>query len=117
MIGSLLLKNNEPITLNYWCRESANYIKSVQFYKIKYTLPKSEKVKIEIFNLLGQKVETLLNKSMPSGSHEVEFTAKDLPSGVYYYRIEAGEFQQVRKMILLKWYLLPPFNIQLLRPD
>jgi hypothetical protein len=39
---------------------------------------------------------------MPTGSHEVEFTAKDLPSGIYYYRIEAGEFQDVRKMILLK---------------
>jgi len=70
--------------------------------KIKYTLPKSEKVKIEIFNLLGQKINTLLNKQMPSGSHEVEFIAKDLPSGVYLYRIEAGEYQEVKKMILLE---------------
>jgi hypothetical protein len=65
--------------------------------------------------LIGQKIETLLNKNMPSSSHEVEFTAKDLPSGVYLYRIvidshgEAGDpstgsghkFQQVKKMILL----------------
>jgi M6 family metalloprotease-like protein len=76
--------------------------------KIKYSLPKPEKVKIEIFNLLGQKIETLLNKPMPAGSFEVEFTANDLPSGVYLYRIvvdsygEAGEFQEVKKMILLK---------------
>lgn len=69
---------------------------------IKYTLPKSEKVKIEVFNLLGQKTETLINKQMPSGSHKIEFTAKDLPSGVYLYRIEAGEYQHVQKMILLK---------------
>ena len=65
-------------------------------------LPKPEKVKIEVFNLLGQKIETLINKPMPAGSHEVEFTAKNLPSGVYLYRIEAGEYQQVKKMVLLK---------------
>ena len=70
--------------------------------KIKYELPKSENVKIEVFNLLSQKIETLQNKYMPKGSHEIQFTAKDLPSGVYLYRIEAGEFQQVKKMVLLK---------------
>jgi hypothetical protein len=69
---------------------------------IKYKIPKSEKVKIEVFNLLGQKIETLINKHMPTGSHEVEFTAKNLPSGIYMYRIEARKFQQVKKMILLK---------------
>ena len=76
--------------------------------KIKYTIPKFAKVKIEIFNLLGQRIETLLNKSMTAGSHAVKFTAKDIPSGVYLYRIvvdfygDAGEFQEVKKMILLK---------------
>jgi concanavalin A-like lectin/glucanase superfamily protein/type IX secretion system substrate protein len=70
--------------------------------KIEYILPKAEQVKIEIFNLLGQKIKTLINKQMPAGSHEIEFTAKDLPSGVYLYRIEAGEFQEVKKMVLLK---------------
>ncbi len=70
--------------------------------KIKYDLPKPEKVKIEVFNLLGQKIEILLNKQMLAGSHEVEFTAKNLPSGVYLYRIEAGEYNEVKKMILLR---------------
>jgi len=69
---------------------------------IKYTIPKSEKVNIEVFNLLGQKISTLLNKQMPAGSHEIEFTAMDLPSGVYPHRIEAGEYQDVKKMILIK---------------
>ncbi len=69
---------------------------------IKYTLLKSEKVKIEIFNMLGQRIETLINKQMPTGSHNVEFTAIDLPSGVYLYKISAGEFREVRKMMLLK---------------
>jgi hypothetical protein len=70
--------------------------------KIKYTIPKPLKVKIEIFNLLGQKISTLLNKQISAGSHEVGFTAKDLSSGVYLYRIESGEYQEVRKMILLR---------------
>jgi PKD repeat protein len=70
--------------------------------KIKFDLPKPEKIKIEVFDLLGQKIKTLLNKPMPKGYHEVEFTAKNLPSGVYLYKIEAGKFQEVKKMILLR---------------
>jgi type IX secretion system substrate protein len=70
--------------------------------KIKYIIPKVEKVKIEVINLLGQKIKTILYKHMPAGSHEIEFFAKDLPSGVYLYRIEAGKFQEVKKMILLR---------------
>ncbi len=70
--------------------------------KIKFDIQKLEKVKIEVFNLLGQKITTLLNKQMPAGSHEAEFTAMDLPSGVYLYRIEAGEYNEVKKMILLR---------------
>jgi len=77
---------------------------------IKFTLPTSSKVKIEILNLLGQNITTLVNKQMLVGSHEVEFTANNLPGGIYLYRIEAGDpstgsgqgFQEVRKMILLK---------------
>ena len=69
---------------------------------IKYDLPKPENIKMEIFNLLGQRMATLLNKQMPTGSHEIEFTAYTLPSGVYMYRIEAGAFQKVHKMVYLK---------------
>jgi hypothetical protein len=69
---------------------------------IKFTLPKPEKVKIEVYNTLGQKVEILLNHHMKAGNHEVEFKAQNLASGIYFYRIEAGEYQDVKKMILLK---------------
>ena len=51
---------------------------------------------------LGQKIETILEKSMPAGLHEVKFNANELSSGVYLYRIKAGEFQEVKKMILLR---------------
>ncbi len=70
--------------------------------KIKYTLQKTEKVKIEIFNLLGQKIKVLLDKKMPSGIHEVEFDAKNLPSGIYFYRINSGNYKDEKKMLLLR---------------
>ena len=57
---------------------------------------------VNVAGISPPQLETLLNKQMPSGSHEVEFTAKNLPSGIYLYRISAGEFQQVNKMVLLK---------------
>jgi len=69
---------------------------------IQFTLQKSEQVKIEIYNMLGQKMETLLNKKKSAGSHKIKFKAKDLPSGIYLYRITAGEFYEMNKMILLR---------------
>ena len=70
--------------------------------KIKFALPRPENVKIEVYNLIGQKVKTLLNQHMPAGFHEVEFNGQNLFSGIYWYSIEAGRFQDVKKMILLK---------------
>jgi S-formylglutathione hydrolase FrmB len=69
---------------------------------IKFILPKLENVKIEILNMLGQKIETLLERQFSSGSHEIEFNANNLPSGVYIYRIETISFSDTKKMILLK---------------
>jgi hypothetical protein len=69
---------------------------------IPFDLPQAEHVKLEIFTIAGQKVETLLNKKMKAGNHEVEFNAQNLSSGIYFYRIEAGEFQDVKKMILIR---------------
>jgi photosystem II stability/assembly factor-like uncharacterized protein len=69
---------------------------------IKFTLPQANRVKIYLYNTLGQKVKTILDKRMTAGDHEIEFEAQNIASGVYYYRIEAGEFQDVKKMILLR---------------
>ncbi len=69
---------------------------------IKFALPRKEEVRIEVFNLLGQKVAVLINKTMSAGYHEVEFNAQDLPSGLYVYLIEAGQYQAVKKMLLLR---------------
>jgi predicted GH43/DUF377 family glycosyl hydrolase len=69
--------------------------------QISFTIPKHENVTLEVYNLIGQKIETLLNKPLSAGIHEVEFNAHNLSSGIYMYRIEAGAWQDVKKMVLL----------------
>ncbi|MEQ9308276.1 MAG: S8 family serine peptidase [Balneolaceae bacterium] len=69
---------------------------------ISYRIPKSEKVKIEVFNTLGQKVAVLVDEQKSVGNHSVLFHANQLSSGVYFYRIEAGDFIQIRSMVLIK---------------
>jgi hypothetical protein len=70
--------------------------------EISFSLAKSSFVTLEIYNSLGQKVATLINNEMNSGSHKIKFNASDLSSGVYYYKIDAGEFQAVKKMLVLQ---------------
>ena len=72
------------------------------FTTIKFTLPKSEPVNIEVYSTLGQRIETLIDKRMPAGYHQVEFNAQNLSSGIYFYKIETGQFHDVKKMILIK---------------
>jgi hypothetical protein len=59
-------------------------------------------VDLSIYNLLGQKVATLVSERQESGYHRVEWDASGFASGVYYYRLEVGEFWEVRKMVLLR---------------
>lgn len=69
---------------------------------IVFDLPQFSEVKIEVYNTSGQIIKTILNEKMSSGSHQIELHASNLASGIYYYRIEAGKFQDVKKMILIK---------------
>jgi hypothetical protein len=69
---------------------------------IEFDLPKTSDVIIDVYNIAGQKIQTLLNEKMVAGNHQVDFNAENLSSGVYFYRIEAGEFVDVKKMILIK---------------
>lgn len=69
---------------------------------IKFAIPVKSDVVIEVYNLLGQKVATLVNSTLEAGNHQVEFDAKNLSSGVYIYSLRAGDFMNTRKMILLK---------------
>jgi hypothetical protein len=69
---------------------------------LQFGLPTSAKVKLSVFNILGQLVEVLVNEPLQTGFHTVDFNAEDLSSGVYLFRIEAGSFIQTKKMVLLK---------------
>jgi type IX secretion system substrate protein len=69
---------------------------------IRFVVPQESKVKLEVFNILGQKLTTLVNRFFDSGTHEVQFNGRGLSSGVYFYRIESGTYVDVKKMILLK---------------
>jgi hypothetical protein len=69
---------------------------------ISFTLPLSENVQLSVYNVLGQRVATLVNGTMPAGTHTVNFNAANLASGVYIYSIRAGNFVQNRTMMLVK---------------
>ena len=74
---------------------------------IEYALPKSAHVTIEIYNLLGQKVNVLMDEDQKVGFYRVDWDGKDkgggeLASGIYFYRIQAGDFVKCKKMIMLK---------------
>lgn len=69
---------------------------------IRFSLPRASDVLLEIYNSIGQKIKTLVQGKMAAGWHEVNFDASQLASGIYYYRIHAGDFIQVKKMLLMK---------------
>jgi hypothetical protein len=69
---------------------------------IKFSLPKQADVKLVVYNMVGQVVDEIINKTMEKGYHEVQFDAGDYASGVYYYRLKTSEFTSVKKMLLLK---------------
>lgn len=69
---------------------------------IKYSIPKSGIVKLVIYDLLGREIQTLVNENKEVGTHEVQFDASNLASGAYFYRIESGDFTDVKKMVLIK---------------
>ncbi|UCC78387.1 MAG: T9SS type A sorting domain-containing protein, partial [Candidatus Zixiibacteriota bacterium] len=69
---------------------------------IRYDLPEPSHVIIEIFDLLGRKVQTLVDQRQPAGHHQVTWNAKDKSSGIYFYKLKAGDYTEIRSMLLLK---------------
>lgn len=69
---------------------------------ISYALPKQGLVSISIYNILGQKVATLVNENQTAGNYQINFDASNLSSGTYIYQIQSGNFVQARKMLLIK---------------
>lgn len=69
---------------------------------ISFSLPRAGTVKLKVFNILGREVATLVDKWMMAGRHAVQFDANELSSGVYFYRLSTGNFQETKKMLLIK---------------
>jgi hypothetical protein len=69
---------------------------------ISYALPKSGNVKVTVFDVLGREIQTLVNEYKHAGTYEVTFDGSSLSSGLYFYRINSGEFTDVKKMMLIK---------------
>jgi|GEM_PF-7081888 len=70
--------------------------------KIKFVIPKSSFVNLKVYDVLGNEIATLVNEEKPAGNYRVTFDASNLPSGVYFYKIKAGNFVETKKMILLR---------------
>jgi photosystem II stability/assembly factor-like uncharacterized protein len=70
--------------------------------KIRYSIPQQSYVVLKVYNALGQEVMTLIDGAQKPGIHTVQFDARNLASGIYFYRITAGDFVNVKKMMLLK---------------
>ncbi len=70
--------------------------------EISFSLPNASDVKLEVYNIMGQKVATVIDGLFEAGDHTAMWDASSFSSGVYFYRLEAGEFVETRKMVLLK---------------
>jgi hypothetical protein len=70
--------------------------------KIKFSIPTETNVNLSVYNVLGEIVSTIVNEEMKPGYYEYEFNANNLASGVYLYRIYAGDFDVTKKMVLIK---------------
>lgn len=69
---------------------------------LRYSIPEASFTTINIYDALGKEVSSLVNETKTAGTYEVEFNATDLSSGIYYYTLQAGSFNQTKKMILIK---------------
>lgn len=69
---------------------------------IEFTLPKQEQVRVSIYNVLGQEIETLVNESLPIGNYKFIWNSRNLASGIYLYRVQTSDFNETKKMVLMK---------------
>jgi hypothetical protein len=95
------VKSNSPVPSSYSL--SQNYPNPFNpSTQIRFTIPEKTNVKLEVYNLIGQKVADLVNSELSAGEYSITFNASGLSSGIYLYRLQAGNFSSVKKMILMK---------------
>ncbi len=103
VINGIITDVEENKTLNYDYKLMQNYPNPFNPSTIiAFTLPNATFVSLKVYDLLGKEVATLVNEELQSGYHQVNFNAKDLSGGVYFYTIKAGSFTNTKKLVLLK---------------
>ena len=97
----VILTDNFPDQMTYFLEQ--NYPNPFNpTTTIKFAISKESNVNLRIYNVLGELVSTLVNEQLKTGYHQYEFNATNFASGVYLYRIIAGDFVETRKMVLLR---------------
>lgn len=77
---------------------------ATEFVTIRYSIARRSNVLLELYNPLGQKVATLINEMQEPGNYKVTWKIQkgEIPAGVYFYRFKAGDYEKIRKMVILK---------------
>ena len=98
---SIELRRDHPLPADYALQQNfPNPFNPVT--QIVFAVPRTERVELTIFNNLGQRVATLVDRVLSAGEYEVQMDAARLASGTYFYRLKAGDFSSVKKMTLLR---------------
>jgi hypothetical protein len=97
----LSVDNNSKIPTNYSLSQNFPNPFNPET-SIRYSIPKQSHVTIKVFDILGREVTTLVNEEKNVGNYEVKFNSKKIASGIYFYRIQAGDFLSTKKMTVLK---------------
>lgn len=108
--GSVYVYENPAITSVDEPEEKPNEYKLSQNYPnpfnptttIEFSIVEPSEVELTVYNILGKEVSNLVDKNLSAGSHEVQFDASELPSGVYFYTLRTDDFMNTKKMILIK---------------
>jgi len=93
--GNLILPDNYSLSQNYPNPFNPSTV-------IKYDIKNSGLVTLKVYNILGMEVASLVNELKQAGRYEAKFNGSNLGSGIYYYRLQAGEFNETKRMLLLK---------------
>ena len=107
VLGDTIIKNTVDIDDNlplpskfYLCQNYPNPFNPST--KIEYSIPKTSFVTLKVYDILGREVATLVNEEKSGGKYEVEFNGNGLSSGIYFYKLQAGNYTSVKIMILIK---------------
>ena len=105
LVGIDEVKSNKPVEYSLFQNYPNPFNPSTI---IQYSIPKTSFVTLKIFNILGKEIATLVNEGKPAGNYQIEFNIqknmnnKSLSSGIYFYKLHAGDYIRTKKMIYLK---------------